>query len=84
MAAEYRRSHVRAEGGIARVTIDPPSGEPARRCDARRPGTARRRARGEDPEASDSVVVVRSADPEFFIAHADLDLIKALPRDPRP
>jgi enoyl-CoA hydratase/carnithine racemase len=26
-------------------------------------------------------VVVRSADPEFFIAHADLRLIQALPRD---
>ena len=26
-------------------------------------------------------VVVRSADPEFFIAHADLGLIQALPRD---
>ena len=29
-------------------------------------------------------MVLRSADPEFFIAHADLDLIKALPRDPQP
>ena len=28
-------------------------------------------------------VVVRSADPEFFIAHADLALIQALPRDRR-
>jgi enoyl-CoA hydratase/carnithine racemase len=28
-------------------------------------------------------VVVRSADPEFFIAHADLGLIRALPRDRR-
>lgn len=42
------------------------------------------------PDAPDSahdatrVVVLRSADPEFFIAHADLGLIKALPRDPRP
>jgi enoyl-CoA hydratase/carnithine racemase len=40
----------------------------------------------EDPDAPDAtrVVVLRSADPEFFIAHADLALIKALPRDPRP
>ena len=35
------------------------------------------------PDAT-RVVVFRSADPEFFIAHADLGLIKALPRDPRP
>jgi enoyl-CoA hydratase/carnithine racemase len=27
---------------------------------------------------------MRSADPEFFIAHADLHLIQALPRDERP
>lgn len=30
------------------------------------------------------VVVFRSADPEFFIAHADLDLIRGLPREPQP
>ena len=30
------------------------------------------------------VVVFRSADPEFFIAHADLELIRGLPRTPQP
>jgi enoyl-CoA hydratase/carnithine racemase len=30
------------------------------------------------------VVVFRSADPEFFIAHADLELIRRLPREPQP
>lgn len=30
------------------------------------------------------VVVVRSADLEFFIAHADLELIRSLPRTPAP
>jgi enoyl-CoA hydratase/carnithine racemase len=30
------------------------------------------------------VVVFRSADPEFFVAHADLELIRALPREPQP
>lgn len=30
------------------------------------------------------VVVLRSADPDVFIAHADLELIKTLPREPRP
>jgi len=30
------------------------------------------------------VVVFRSADPEFFVAHADLELIRGLPRDPQP
>jgi enoyl-CoA hydratase/carnithine racemase len=40
----------------------------------------------EDPDGPGAtrVVVFRSADPDFFIAHADLGLIKALPRDPRP
>jgi enoyl-CoA hydratase/carnithine racemase len=32
-------------------------------------------------DAEVGAVVVRSADPEFFIAHADLGLIQALPRD---
>ncbi len=35
------------------------------------------------PDAT-RVVVLRSADPEFFIAHADLEMIKALPREPQP
>ena len=30
------------------------------------------------------MVVLRSADPEFFIAHADLEMIKSLPREPQP
>jgi enoyl-CoA hydratase/carnithine racemase len=30
------------------------------------------------------VVVLRSADPDFFIAHADLELIRTLPREPQP
>ena len=30
------------------------------------------------------MVVLRSADPEFFIAHADLEMIKQLPREPQP
>lgn len=30
------------------------------------------------------VVIVRSADPDFFIAHADLELIRDLPRDEHP
>jgi enoyl-CoA hydratase/carnithine racemase len=30
------------------------------------------------------VVVFRSADPEFFVAHADLELIRTLPRTPQP
>lgn len=29
-------------------------------------------------------VIVRSADPEFFVAHADLELIRRLPRTPQP
>ena len=28
------------------------------------------------------MIVFRSADPDFFIAHADLELIKALPAGP--
>jgi enoyl-CoA hydratase/carnithine racemase len=35
-------------------------------------------------DAGIRVVVFRSADPEFFVAHADLELIRGLPREPRP
>ncbi len=37
-----------------------------------------------EPADATRVVVLRSADPEFFIADVDLEMIKALPREPQP
>lgn len=86
MTAEYETLRVQRDAGIAWVTIDHPPvnlldlamlrdltllvGE-LEAEDVTNPGATR-------------VMVLRSADEDFFIAHADLGLIKALPRDPRP
>jgi enoyl-CoA hydratase/carnithine racemase len=89
MPSAYETFAVERDAGIARVTIDHP---PVNLLDlAMLRDLTLLVGELEDesaatPDAPDStrVVVLRSADPEFFIAHADLDLIKALPRDPRP
>jgi enoyl-CoA hydratase/carnithine racemase len=82
----YETLRVDREDGIAWVTIShPPVNllDPAMLIDLSR-------LVGElgqsDPSAPGAVrvVVLRSADPDFFIAHADLEMIKALPREPQP
>jgi enoyl-CoA hydratase/carnithine racemase len=72
---------VRVDRGVAWVTIDhPPINlfDLALIQDMMRLGVA--------VEADDAVkvVVLQSADPEFFIAHADVHLIQALPSEPPP
>jgi enoyl-CoA hydratase/carnithine racemase len=72
---------VETEGGVAVVTIDHP---PINLLDV---GMMTDLARLEADARADPtvrVVVFRSADPEFFIAHADLELIRRLPREPQP
>jgi enoyl-CoA hydratase/carnithine racemase len=86
MATEYETFSVEHDAGVARVTIDHP---PVNLLDLpmlRDLTVLVGELEAEDPDAPDAtrVVIVRSADPEFFVAHADLGLIKALPRDPRP
>ena len=69
---------VARDAGVATVTIDHP---PVNLLDGTLIGslfTVAGELAGDD---SVQVVVVRSANPEFFIAHADLHLIRALPRD---
>src|SRR5207244_6162054 len=79
---EYRCLRVRVDRGVAFVTIDHP---PINRL-----GLALMRELddiGREVEADDAVRVVLfdSADPEFFIAHADVSLIERLPTNaPRP
>jgi enoyl-CoA hydratase/carnithine racemase len=69
------------EAGIARVTIDHP---PINLFDAALIGDMLRL--GSELEADDAVrvVVLQSANPEFFIAHADVSLIQKLPATPPP
>jgi enoyl-CoA hydratase/carnithine racemase len=77
---EYEALRVDVAEGVARVTIDhPPINlfDLALMLELDRLGTAL--AADEDVR----VVVVDSADPDFFIAHADVTLILGLPREPR-
>ena len=81
MAEPYRTLTVEHDAGIARVTLSHP---PVNLLDAAMLGDLSRLVGELEQDDEIRVVVVRSADPEFFIAHADLELIKRLPRDPLP
>lgn len=80
MAYEHGGIRVDVEAGVAYVTLDHP---PVNLFDAVLIGSLSGLAEEFAADDSVHVVVVRSADPEFFIAHADLQLIRALPRDRR-
>jgi enoyl-CoA hydratase/carnithine racemase len=77
-AYEHEGLRVEIDERVAFVTLDHP---PVNLFDAVLIGSLSELA-GELADDDDvGAVVVRSADPEFFIAHADLGLIQALPRD---
>ena len=78
LMASYEAMTVEHDGGISFVTIDHP---PVNLLDATMLGSLWNLANDLAEDESTRVVVVRSANPEFFIAHADLHLIQALPRD---
>ncbi len=73
---DYRCLRVERDAGIARVALDHP---PINLFDAPLLGEVARL--GAELEADDDVrvVVLRSANPEFFIAHADVSLIQKIP-----
>jgi enoyl-CoA hydratase/carnithine racemase len=77
--ADYSCLKVRAKDGVAFVTIDHP---PINLFDMALISEMDRV--GGELAADDGVraVVVDSADPEFFIAHADVELILSLPAEP--
>lgn len=75
---EYATIRVERERGVAFVTIDHP---PINLLDAALVGDlARLQGELSDDDAT-RVVVFRSADPEFFVAHADAAMIQSLPRE---
>ncbi len=78
--ARYEHDGLRVDidGGVAFVTLDHP---PVNLFDAMLIGSLSNLATELAGDDAVRAAVVRSADPEFFIAHADLELIKALPRD---
>jgi enoyl-CoA hydratase/carnithine racemase len=77
---EHEGLRVDVDAGVAFVTLDHP---PVNLFDAVLIGSLSGLAAELADDADVRAVVVRSADPEFFIAHADLALIQALPRDRR-
>jgi enoyl-CoA hydratase/carnithine racemase len=79
-AYEHEGVHVERDEGVAFVTLDHP---PVNLFDAVLIGSLWNLAGELAEDDAVRAVVVRSADPEFFIAHADLGLIQALPRERR-
>jgi enoyl-CoA hydratase/carnithine racemase len=74
----YEVLRVTAAGGVARATIDNP---PINLLDLALMLELDRFGRETDADDAVRVVVLDSANPEFFIAHADVSLILQLPRD---
>ncbi len=77
----YTALRVRLDGGVAFATIDHP---PINLFDAALIVDLDRFGREVEADSEVRVVVIDSANPEFFIAHADINLILQLPREPQP
>ncbi len=76
----YSTLRVRVERGVALATIDNP---PINLFDAALVVEFDRLGREVEADPDVRVLVVDSANPEFFIAHADVGLILQLPRSPQ-
>jgi enoyl-CoA hydratase/carnithine racemase len=76
----FESLRVEVDGGVATVTLDHP---PVNLLDGSMIGDLWGLANALPDREDVRVTVVRSADPEFFIAHADLRLIQQAPRDVR-
>lgn len=77
MATEpYRCLRIEAEAGVATLTLDHP---PINLLDAALILELDRAGRELEADPEVKVVVMRSQDPDFFVAHADVELILRLP-----
>jgi enoyl-CoA hydratase/carnithine racemase len=72
----YRCLRLETREGVATLTLDHP---PINLFDAELIAEMDRAGRALEADPEVRVVVVRSADPDFFIAHADVELILGLP-----
>ena len=77
----YRCLRTKLDGGVAWVTIDHP---PINLFDAALIGDMLRIGEELERDPAVRVVVLQSANPEFFIAHADVELIQKLPASAPP
>lgn len=79
--SDYQALRVRIDRGVAWVTIDHP---PINLFDAVLMTDLMKAGVALEQDPAVRVVVLESADPEFFIAHADVALIQTLPQEPPP
>jgi enoyl-CoA hydratase/carnithine racemase len=77
----YSALRLRVDRGVAYATIDHP---PINLLDAAMIVDLERLGREAEADPDVRVVVIDSADPDFFIAHADVGLILQLPREGQP
>src|SRR4051812_8533319 len=77
---EYSVINVEVDGAIVRATIDNP---PINLLDLALMLDLERLSREVEADPSVKALLLDSADPEFFIAHADVNLILQLPRETR-
>ncbi|OBK70635.1 enoyl-CoA hydratase/isomerase family protein [Mycobacterium sp. 1274761.0] len=75
---DYRLLHIALSGGICRATIDHP---PINLLDVPLIDEIGRLTAQVAADDDVRVLILDSADPEFFIAHADVELIMGLPTD---
>ncbi len=75
---DYRLIRIAVDSGICRATIDHP---PINLLDLPLLGEIGRLTQKVAADDEVRVLIVDSADPEFFIAHADVELIQGLPTD---
>jgi enoyl-CoA hydratase/carnithine racemase len=78
---DYATISVAVEGGVAWVTIDHP---PINLLDLAMIQDLDRVGRQIESDDAVRVAVFRSANPDFFIAHADVTLIQLMPKEPPP
>ena len=74
----FHALRVHLDGGVARVTLDHP---PINLLDLELIIELDTVGRALEADPDVRVVVIDSADPEFFSAHADVTLIQAIPTD---
>jgi len=78
---DYQALRIAIDRGVAFVTID---NGPINLLDQTLIGDLDRAGRALESDPSVKVVVLQSANPEFFIAHADINLIQQAPATPPP
>lgn len=81
MSAASERIRIERDGGVAWLTIDSP---PINLLGGELLGALHETVETLGDDDATKVAVFRSADPDFFIAHGDVELIGSWPSDPAP